>query len=210
MSEQIQSISVIGLGYIGLPTAAMFASRKVNVIGVDTNQHAVDTINAGKIHIVEPELDMLVQASVTQGYLRATTKPEPADAFLIAVPTPFKNNYEPDLAFVEAAATSIAPVLKKGNIVILESTSPVGTTEKMMNWLAEARPDLQFPVEGQTGSDIHVAYCPERVLPGRVVHELVDNDRIIGGITPECSKKAAQVYEIFCTGATALHQCTYR
>ncbi len=200
MSEQIQSISVIGLGYIGLPTAAMFASRKISVIGVDVNQHAVDTINAGKIHIVEPELDILVQASVSQGYLRATVKPEPADAFLIAVPTPFKGNYEPDLAYVEAAAKSIAPVLRKGNIVILESTSPVGTTEKMMDWLAEARPDLKFPKEGQTTSDIHIAYCPERVLPGRVVHELVENDRIIGGMTPACSIQAAQVYQIFVRG----------
>jgi len=200
MSEQIQSISVIGLGYIGLPTAAMFASRKIKVIGVDTNQHAVNTINAGKIHIVEPELDMLVQASVTQGYLRATTTPEPADAFLIAVPTPFKNDYEPDLVFVEAAAKSIAPVLRKGNIVILESTSPVGTTEKMMHWLSQARPDLNFPAEGHTGSDIHIAYCPERVLPGRVVHELVENDRIIGGITPECSRRAAEIYQIFVQG----------
>lgn len=200
MSEQIQSISVIGLGYIGLPTAAMFASRKISVIGVDVNQHAVDTINAGKIHIVEPELDILVQASVSQGYLRATTKPEPADAFLIAVPTPFKGDYEPDLAFVEAAAKSIAPVLRKGNTVILESTSPVGTTEKMMDWLAEARPDLKFPKEGQATSDVHIAYCPERVLPGRVVHELVENDRIIGGMTPACSIQAAQVYQIFVRG----------
>lgn len=201
MSKQIQRISVVGLGYIGLPTAAMFASRKIKVIGVDTNQHAVDTINAGKIHIVEPELDMLVQASVTQGYLRATTIPEPADAFLIAVPTPFKQDYEPDLTFVENAAKSIAPVLKKGNLVILESTSPVGTTEKMMNWLAEARPDLRFPAEDHPDDpDIHIAYCPERVLPGRVVHELVDNDRIIGGITPMCSKKAARVYQIFVRG----------
>ena len=200
MSEQIQSISVIGLGYIGLPTAAMFASRKITVIGVDTSRHAVETINAGKIHIVEPELDMLVQASVSQGYLRATTIPEPADAFLIAVPTPFKNDHEPDLAYVEAAARSIAPVLRKGNIVILESTSPVGTTEKMLAWLAQSRPDLRFPAEGQATSDIHIAYCPERVLPGRVVHELVDNDRIIGGVTPACSIQAAQVYQIFVRG----------
>ena len=200
MSEQINCISVIGLGYIGLPTAAMFASRKVKVIGVDTNQQAVDTINAGRIHIVEPELDMLVQASVTQGYLRATTKPEPADAFLIAVPTPFKNDHEPDLTFVQAAATSIAPVLKKGNIVILESTSPVGTTEKMMGWLARARPDLRFPIDGQSDIDVNVAYCPERVLPGRVVHELVENDRIIGGLTTECSKKAAKIYQLFVQG----------
>ncbi len=200
MGEKINRITIIGLGYIGLPTAAMFASRKVSVVGVDTNQHAVDTINAGKIHIVEPELDMLVQASVKQGYLRATTRPEAADAFLIAVPTPFKNEHEPDLTFVQNAAISIAPVLAKGNIIILESTSPVGTTEKMMHWLAEARPDLTFPMEGKTECDIHVAYCPERVLPGRIVHELVENDRIIGGVTPMCAKKAADIYRTFVKG----------
>lgn len=200
MSKQFKSISVIGLGYIGLPTAAMFASRKVKVIGVDTNQHAVDTINAGKIHIVEPALDMIVHAAVTEGYLRATTRPEPADAFLIAVPTPFKGNHVPDLAYVRSAAESIAPVLKIGDIVILESTSPVGTTEKMAQWLALARPDLRFPVEGQSATDVHVAYCPERVLPGNVVHELVANDRIIGGLTDACSKRAAEIYRVFVQG----------
>lgn len=200
MNTKFKTISVIGLGYIGLPTAAMFASRRVNVIGVDINQHAVDTINAGKIHIVEPELDMIVHAAVTEGFLRASTKPEAADAFLIAVPTPFKDDHEPDVSYVKAASESIAPVLKKGDIVILESTSPVGTTEKMVQWLALARPDLRFPLEGSTEIDVHIAYCPERVLPGHVVRELVENDRIIGGLSDACSKRAAEVYRIFVEG----------
>ncbi|HJU70327.1 MAG TPA: UDP-N-acetyl-D-mannosamine dehydrogenase [Paucimonas sp.] len=196
------TISVIGLGYIGLPTAAMFASRKVSVIGVDINQHAVDTINQGQIHIVEPELDMIVHAAVTEGYLRASTRPEPADAFLIAVPTPFKGDHEPDLSYVRAAAESIAPVLKKGDIVILESTSPVGTTEHMLQWLVAARPDLCFPVEDSINSDvdINVAYCPERVLPGHVIRELVENDRIIGGLSEACSRRAAEIYRVFVEG----------
>lgn len=200
--HNLKSVSVIGLGYIGLPTAAMFASRRVNVIGVDVNQKAVDIINQGRIHIVEPELDIVVHAAVTEGYLRATTTPEPADAFLIAVPTPFHDDRSPDLTYVKAAAESIAPVLKKGDIVILESTSPVGTTEQMMQWLAAARPDLCFPAAGATARDIdvNVAYCPERVLPGKVVKELVENDRIIGGITPACAQRAADVYRVFVQG----------
>ncbi|MGV3570684.1 MAG: UDP-N-acetyl-D-mannosamine dehydrogenase [Ramlibacter sp.] len=198
--SNLQSVSVIGLGYIGLPTAAMFASRQVKVVGVDINKHAVDTINGGKIHIVEPELDMIVHAAVTEGYLRATTRPEPAEAFLIAVPTPFSDGYKPDLAYVRAAAESIAPVLTPGNIVILESTSPVGTTEQMVEWLSAARPDLRFPQPGVTEVDVHVAYCPERVLPGHVVRELVENDRIIGGLTAACSERAAEVYRVFVTG----------
>lgn len=200
MNTKFKTVSVIGLGYIGLPTAAMFASRRVKVVGVDINQHAVDTINQGKIHIVEPELDMIVHAAVTEGLLRATTTPEAADAFLIAVPTPFTDNLEPDLAYVQAAAESIAPVLKKGDLVILESTSPVGTTEKMAQWLADARPDLRFPVGGNSEIDVNVAYCPERVLPGQVVRELVENDRIIGGLTPTCAERAAEVYRIFVAG----------
>ena len=154
------TVSVIGLGYIGLPTAAMFASRKINVIGVDISQHAVDTINEGKIHIVEPDLDMLVSAAVTAGFLRATTMAEPADAFLIAVPTPFKENHEPDLSYIEAACNNIAPVLKKGDLVVLESTSPVGATEQMAQWLAQARPDLAVPVNEQQKGDIYIAHCP--------------------------------------------------
>lgn len=195
------TISVIGLGYIGLPTAAVFASRQRNVIGVDVNQKAVDTINRGEIHIVEPDLDMVVRAAVTEGFLRATTTPEPADAFLIAVPTPFKgSNHEPDLAYIEAASKSIAPVLKKGDLVILESTSPVGATEQMAAWLAEARPDLSFPQTHGEASDIRVAHCPERVLPGHVLRELVNNDRVIGGMTPKCSALAASLYKIFVQG----------
>lgn len=200
MNTKFKTVSVIGLGYIGLPTAAMFASRRVKVVGVDINQHAVDTINQGKIHIVEPELDMIVHAAVTEGLLRATTIPEAADAFLIAVPTPFTENLEPDLAYVQAAAESIAPVLKKGDLVILESTSPVGTTEKMAQWLADARPDLCFPDGSDSEVDVNVAYCPERVLPGQVVRELVENDRIIGGLTPTCAERAAEVYRIFVAG----------
>ena len=199
---KVSTVSVIGLGYIGLPTAAMFASRKVKVIGVDINQHAVDTINQGQIHIVEPELDVIVHAAVTEGFLRASTKPEPAEAFLIAVPTPFKGDHVPDLSYVRAAAESIAPVLKKGDMVILESTSPVGTTEQMLQWLVAARPDLCFPVEGAVASDIdvNVAYCPERVLPGHVIRELVQNDRIFGGLSPACSKRAADIYRVFVEG----------
>jgi UDP-N-acetyl-D-mannosaminuronic acid dehydrogenase len=200
------TVSVIGLGYIGLPTAAMFASRKKKVIGVDVNQHAVDTINKGQIHIVEPDLDMLVHAAVTEGYLRATVNPEPADAFLIAVPTPFLpianegDIPKPDLKYIEAAAKAIAPVLKKGDLVILESTSPVGATEQMAEWLAQARTDLTFPQTSGEESDIRVAHCPERVLPGHVVRELVENDRVIGGLTNKCSEAAVELYKTFVKG----------
>lgn len=194
-------ISVIGLGYIGLPTAAMFASRKIEVVGVDVNQHAVDTINQGEVHIVEPDLDMVVRAVVREGYLRATTVPEPADGFLIAVPTPFKGDqHDPDLSYIRAAALAIAPVLKAGNLVILESTSPVGATESMADWLAEARPDLSFPQDAGEASDIRVAHCPERVLPGKVMQELITNDRVIGGMTAICSAHAAALYKTFVTG----------
>ncbi len=195
-----QTISVIGLGYIGLPTAAVFASRKRHVIGVDLNRIAVDTINRGEINIIEPDLEMVVHAVVTEGFLRATTIPEPADAFLIAVPTPFKGDHEPDLSYIEAASKSIAPVLKKGDLVVLESTSPVGATEQMAAWLAEARPDLTFPQTHGEDSDIRVAYCPERVLPGHVLRELVQNDRVIGGMTAKCSAAAASLYELFVEG----------
>lgn len=193
----MKTVSVLGLGYIGLPAAAMFAANGANVIGVDVNQHAIDTINQGKIHIVEPFLEDIVRDAVAKGTLRATNTPEKADAFVIAVPTPFKDDKVPDTSYIEAVANSIAPVLEKGNTIILESTSPVGTTEKMIGWLEAARPDLKFPHEGEEGHDIYVAYCPERVLPGQVVKELVENDRIIGGITDDCSDKAIEVYRIF-------------
>lgn len=199
-----ETISVIGLGYIGLPTAAMFASRKKKVIGVDVNQHAIDTINRGEIHIVEPDLDMIVHAAVSEGYLRATNVAEPADAFLIAVPTPFKDSDsevpEPDLKYIQEAAKSIAPVLKKGDIVILESTSPVGATEQLAEWLAEIRGDLSYPQTSGDQADINVAHCPERVLPGHVVRELVENDRVIGGMSSKCSERAIELYKIFVKG----------
>lgn len=204
------TICVVGLGYIGLPTATMFASRRKKVIGVDVNQHAVDTINRGEIHIVEPELDIAVHAAVKEGYLRATTRPEPADAFLVAVPTPFKtrtaaNNIPtPDLGYIQAAADSIAPVLKKGDLVILESTSPVGATEQMATWLAEARNDLSFPQQAGEESDIRIAHCPERVLPGHVMHELIENDRIIGGMTNKCAEASRDLYRIFVRGECLL------
>jgi len=168
------------------------------------NQRAVDIINRGEIHIVEPDLDIVVRAAVTEGYLRATTQPEPADAFLIAVPTPFKDGptgwHHPDMDYIEAASKSIAPVLKKGDLVILESTSPVGATEQMAAWLAEARPDLSFPQTKGESSDIRVAHCPERVLPGQVLRELVQNDRVIGGMTVKCSEAAAKLYKLFVQG----------
>ena len=200
-----ETISVIGLGYIGLPTAAMFASRKKKVIGVDVNQHAVDTINQGKIHIVEPDLDMIVSAAVSEGYLKATTTPEPADAFLIAVPTPFLPCKEgevpaPDLSYIEAASKAIAPVLKKGDLVILESTSPVGATEQMASWLAEVRGDLTFPQTHGEQADVNIAHCPERVLPGHVVRELVENDRVIGGMSIRCSERSVELYRTFVQG----------
>lgn len=194
------TIAVVGLGYIGLPTAAVFASRKRRVIGIDVNTHVVETINRGEVHIVEPDLDMLVHAAVTEGYLRATTVAEPADAFLIAVPTPFKANHEPDLSYIESASKAIAPVLEAGDLVILESTSPVGATERMAAWLAEARPDLTFPQTAGEASDIRIAHCPERVLPGHVLSELVHNDRVIGGMTPRCSEVATSLYKIFVEG----------
>jgi UDP-N-acetyl-D-mannosaminuronic acid dehydrogenase len=204
--RKFEIISVVGLGYIGLPTAAAFASRKIKVIGVDVNQQTVDTINRGEIHIVEPELDIIVHAAVAEGYLKATLTPEPADAFLIAVPTPFyptENAHDipqPNLSYIESAAKAIAPVLKKGDLVILESTSPVGATEQMAAWLAEARLDLSFPQTHNEGSDIRIAHCPERVLPGHVMRELVENDRVIGGMSAKCSEQAIALYKTFVAG----------
>lgn len=198
---KLETVCVIGLGYIGLPTAAMFAARGVRVFGVDTNERVVHTIAKGEIHIVEPELDMITHAAVTSGMLRPVFTPQAADAFLIAVPTPFKEGHVPNLDCVEAATRSVAPVLKRGDVVILESTSPVGTTEKLAGWLREERPDLHFPgAAGQGAIDVHIAYCPERVLPGHVVTELVKNDRVIGGLSPECSRRAAEVYRVFVAG----------
>lgn len=207
---QFDTVCVVGLGYIGLPTAAAFAGRRKKVIGVDINQHAVDTINRGEIHIVEPELDIAVHAAVKEGNLHATTRPEPADAFLVAVPTPFKKGTDagsiptPDLSYIQAAADSIGPVLKKGDLVILESTSPVGATEQMADWLAGSRPDLTFPQHAGEDSDIRIAHCPERVLPGHIMHELIENDRVIGGMTTKCAEAACELYKTFVRGECLL------
>ena len=201
--RKMKNICVFGLGYIGLPTAAMFAHHGANVVGVDVNPHAVDTINQGKIHIVEPDLEAIVKQAVDNGKLKASLTPVHSDAYLIAVPTPFKgDDHEPDLSYIHAVSKALAPLLEKGDVVILESTSPVGATEKMVEWLAEERPDLTFPKyhEPENEADIFVAYCPERVLPGKVVEELISNDRIIGGMTKESTEKAQEVYRIFVEG----------
>ena len=198
---KFNSICMIGLGYIGLPTAAVFAKHGINVKGVDINQHAVDTINRGEIHIEEYGLEALVKKAVGEDMLKAYTTPQKADAFIMAVPTPFKGeNHEPNLDYIESATRSLAKVLEKGNLVILESTSPVGTTEKMAEWLAEERPDLTFPQQVGEDSDIRITHCPERILPGQMIRELIENDRIIGGMTPKCSEYAATLYKTFVEG----------
>ncbi|OQW43938.1 MAG: UDP-N-acetyl-D-mannosaminuronic acid dehydrogenase [Proteobacteria bacterium SG_bin6] len=197
----IKNVCVVGLGYIGLPTAAVFASRGIDVLGVDINPSTVDTINRGDVHIIEPALDAIVRDVVTRGKLRASLQPEGADAFVIAVPTPFKGeDHEPDLTYIESAANAVAPVLKKGDLIVLESTSPVGATEQMAEWLAAARPDLSFPQGAGVEADIRVAHCPERVLPGKVIQELVENDRVVGGMTPPCAQRAVELYRIFVEG----------
>lgn len=205
-NSNFESLTVMGLGYIGLPTAAAFASRKIKVCGVDINVETVNTINRGDIHIVEPELDIVVHSTVTEGYLRALTSPEAADVFIIAVPTPFKSDKQPDLSYIEAAASAIAPVIKKGDLIILESTSPVGATEHMAKGLQAFRPDLTVPVENNSSGefDLYISHCPERVLPGHVMRELVENDRIVGGMTPRCAKKAMDFYKILVKGECLL------
>ena len=185
-------VVMIGLGYIGLPTAALIASNKVYVHGVDINPKVVETINKGQIHIVEPELDTAVASAVSEGYLKAGTTPVEANAYLIVVPTPFKAKNEPDISFVEAATRAVLPLLKKDDLYIIESTSPVGTTEKMMHLIFSERPEL-------TGA-LNIAYCPERVLPGNVMHELVHNDRVIGGIDEKSTEKALAFYRQFIEG----------
>ncbi len=185
-------VVIMGMGYIGLPTAALIASKGIHVHGVDVNKHVVDTINKGKIHIVEPDLDGLVHYGVNQGSLVASTSPKKADVFLIAVPTPFKGDHEPDLSFVESAVRMVLPHLKEGNLFIIESTSPVGTTEKMATLIFSERPELK--------NKISVAYCPERVLPGSVIYELQNNDRVIGGINEASTEAALSFYSKFVKG----------
>ncbi|MGO4572276.1 UDP-N-acetyl-D-mannosamine dehydrogenase [Microvirga sp. 2TAF3] len=195
------TVCVVGLGYIGLPTAAMLASRGFEVIGYDVNEAAVASINAGKAHFHEPDLQMLLSAAISTGRLRAQTVPAEADYFIVAVPTPFKDGKKPDMSHVEMACDVIAPFLQPGSTVILESTSPVGSTELMTARLAQARPDLSFPrFKEASEAQIAVAHCPERILPGHMLRELVANDRIIGGMTDACSRRALSLYETFVTG----------
>lgn len=196
-----KKICVMGLGYIGLPTASLLATKGFQVQGVDVNENAVEMINSGKVHIYEPDLDILVKAAVQSGKLKASLKPEEADIFILAVPTPFKDEHKPDLTYVESAARTIAPVIKNGDIVILESTSPIGTTEKVAEWILEERSDLT--TSGETHSDkerFYVAHCPERVLPGHILKELVENDRIIGGLDKESTKRTVEFYKQFVKG----------
>jgi UDP-N-acetyl-D-mannosaminuronic acid dehydrogenase len=188
-----KKICVVGLGYIGLPTASLLGTKGFSVQGFDVNPEIVDTINRGAIHIVEPDLDVLVRSAVQSGNLKASTEPCEADVFILAVPTPFKEDHDPDLTYVEQATRAIVPCLKPGNLIILESTSPVGTTE-----------DVIAPILEEAGldvtEDIHVAYCPERVLPGRILVELVENDRIVGGLTEQATEQAVAFYESFVRG----------
>ncbi len=197
MARELQKIIVMGLGYIGLPTASMLATKGHQVLGVDVNAQAVDTINSGRIHIVEPDLDILVRSAVNSGNLKASMTPEEGDTFILAVPTPFKevdgNPKAPDLAYIETATRAIAPFLREDNLVILESTSPVGTTERVQEIIVAMRPELD--------GKVHTAHCPERVLPGQILRELVDNDRIIGGTTKAATAKAKTLYKTFCNGA---------
>ena len=200
LSEEKPSVCVLGLGYIGLPTAAVIARSGCRVLGVDVADHVVETINNGKIHIEEVDLDGLVQGVVARGTLRASLHVEPADIFVIAVPTPFADDHVPDTSYLMHAATNVAAALKAGDTIILESTSPVGTTEKMRDLIATLRPDLKIPGLSEEIPDVSIAYCPERVLPGKILEELVQNDRSIGGITPRCARKALGFYRRFVRG----------
>jgi UDP-N-acetyl-D-mannosaminuronic acid dehydrogenase len=202
-------LCVLGLGYIGLPTAAMLASRGHAVLGCDTDARVVAAVQAGRPHFREPDLAMLLAAAVQTGRLTAATAPAEADAFLIAVPTPFAAGHQPDLSHVEAALAAVAPLLRPGNLVVLESTVPVGTTEALARRLAALRPDLAIPQRGEAAPPgaVHLAHCPERVLPGAMLRELVANDRIIGGLTEACAERARALYESFATGALHVTDC---
>jgi UDP-N-acetyl-D-mannosaminuronic acid dehydrogenase len=200
MKATFNKIAVIGLGYIGLPTAAVLASRGLNVVGVDIDENTVKIVNNGKVHIIEPDLDSLVHNVVLAEKLRAVSKPEAADVFLITVPTPITHDLQPDISYIDAAVNSFSSFLQKGNLIILESTSPVGTTDNISRMLAQLRNDLIFPHQDPENPDIHIAYCAERVMPGQIIRELVENDRIIGGITPACTQHAKSLYELFVKG----------
>lgn len=200
MNNNTPNVVMVGLGYIGLPTAALIASKKIHVVGVDVSQDVVDTINKGEIHIVEPDLAGLVHHVVKKSYLKATTTPVTSDVYLIAVPTPFKENFQPDISYVENAIRAIIPVIGPGALVIIESTSPVGTTEKMQQIILQERPELK--------GKLFMAYCPERVLPGNVIYELEHNDRAIGGIDNASTEKAVAFYKLFVKGT--LHKTNAR
>jgi UDP-N-acetyl-D-mannosaminuronic acid dehydrogenase len=200
MNNNTPNVVMVGLGYIGLPTAALIASKKIHVVGVDVSQNVVDTINKGEIHIVEPDLAGLVHHVVKKSYLKATTTPVSSDVYLIAVPTPFKENFQPDISYVENAIRAIIPVIGPGALVIIESTSPVGTTEKMQQIILQERPELK--------GKLFMAYCPERVLPGNVIYELEHNDRAIGGIDNASTEKAVAFYKLFVKGT--LHKTNAR
>lgn len=206
MDKGLPKVCVVGLGYIGLPTASLLATKGFDVLGVDVSEYVVKTINAGAIHIEEPELDVLVRSAVQSGRLAAALAPAAADVFILAVPTPFRDGYKPDLDYVEAAARSIASQVKPGDLVILESTSPVGTTERVAEWLRAERPDLVLPrrlaasAAQSEAAEVRVAHCPERVLPGQILRELVENDRIVGGINPASTQAAARFYRRFVSG----------
>ena len=200
-------IAVIGLGYIGLPTCAALTRQGIPVVGVDVNARTVEEINAGRVPIVEPNLDVAIASAVAEGLLTATTRTPHASVYLIAVPTPFRGDHEPDLAHVRAATEAIAPQLRGGEVVILESTSPPGKTHLISEWISDLRPDLKLPHLGGI-PDVHLAHCPERVLPGRIMVEIFANDRIVGGLTPECALRAAEVYRTFVTGEILLTDAT--
>ena len=194
-------VAILGLGYIGLPTAVVLATRGIEVIGVDVNETIVAAVSQGKVPFAEPDLAVAVSGAVSMGRLTATTTVPEADVFIIAVPTPFQTDRTADLSYVRSAAAQIAPRLKCGDLVVLESTSPPGTTDQVSRWIAELRPDLHLPHETDEPADVFVAHCPERVLPGRIMIEMVTNDRIIGGVTAQCADRAASLYRVFTQGA---------
>ena len=198
------TVAVVGMGYIGLPTAVMLAAQGTDVVGVDVNQRTIDMVNRGELPFAEPDLETSLSGVVARGRLRATTEVPEAAAYIIAVPTPFLADHTADLSYVEAAVNSVAPKLRPGAIVVVESTSPPGTTQQVADWLGALRPDLRMPQNGDGHSDVHIAHCPERVLPGSIMVEMVLNDRVIGGITARCAEKAAEIYRVFCQGEIQL------